>query len=903
MKFTPGIKLYLFILGFAPAAFSFVFLVFYFAKQQVDELYYDPLDRANLISKQVAIASATAISARNKQTLRILAKAAVGEKDVIKIQIFNRFGNLLATASKLQPPTEAMHYPEKKALRFTLPILTPETYAGSRHNIAEKPLGHIELLLSSGPIHSRKITLIKDSFLALAIGLIIIFVAANQIGRKISLPILGLTKTIRQLTKGDLEIRSSYKGICELEDLHTGFNALADALEKNQAQMERKIYLATIRLQKTLRSLEEQNVKLKQARHHSDTQNKVKSQFLAHVSHEIRTPMNGIMGFTELLSKSELTADQLDKLQLIDSSAQNLLIIINDILDLSKLESGKFALNIIEFNLRSYLEDAVSLLCPQGLNIDIILCMNPDFPNLIKGDPIRLQQVITNLVGNALKFTKQGRIVLRARHLNIHGANFMLLSVSDTGRGIAESDQKDMFSPFLQLSDFAVEHYEGTGLGLTISKNIVERMQGYIGVFSRPQRGSTFWIVLPIELSHHQHQEQQTLEMSVVLIHPDLLTRQAMENQLKALGATVYSYASEDAFIQTNPTSTTVEKIIINCLPSESTANSVKKSRTKLIQHSSWPTVLAGNNRQSDLLKLCCQGESDNYLIIPCRSTFLLNTLKSRARSNTEPPDYSVPNVDFHRNLRSRTFLVADDNEINRTLLKSQLLQSKAVVLEAKNGKESLELLNSVAFDLIFLDLQMPVINGMDIVRYLKTNENVNAHTPVIAVTAHALPEQLHTVLDVGFSDCLIKPLLQETLETTLKRWIPDATLSTDNCNPKTISLVQGVLKKTNGDKVLALSLMSRLFEEMPDQLASIEREIVASNVELAKQTTHKLNGSASFCEAKSIQKYAANLENLLSQDRNNYSIDKVQKNLENLKLAIEDLLQDKKAIMEAIKA
>jgi len=360
-------------------------------------------------------------------------------------------------------------------------------------------------------------------------------------------------------------------------------------------------------------------------------------------------------------------------------------------------------------------------------------------------------------------------------------------------------------------------------------------------------------------------------------------------------------YVSADSFIQAKPPSTTRERIIINYLPSQSTAGSIKQTMAKLNQYGNWPIVLAGNNRQSDLLKLCCQDETDSYLIIPCRSTFLLNTLKSRVRTNIECPDFSIPNVDIHRNLRSRTFLVADDNEINRTLLKSQLLQSKAVVLEAKNGKESLELLNSVAFDLIFLDLQMPVINGMDIVRYLKTNENVNAQTPVIAVTAHALPEQLHTVLEAGFSDCLIKPLLQSTLDVTLKKWIPDPSINAENWNSETNSLIQRVLRKTSGDKGLAASLMSKLFEEMPDQLVSIERGIVASNAELAKQTTHKLNGSASFCEAKSIQKYAAKLENELDQDTNNYSIDKVRGAFEDLKQAIEDLIQDKESIMEAI--
>lgn len=903
MKFNPGIKFHLFILGFAPAAFSLVGLVAYFVQVQISDLQTNLLDRANFIGKQLANTSASAISTQDRQTLRILANAAVNEKDVLKIKVYNHSGTLLASASKPQPEEDSSDHQLNKMFRVTTEIFPSSNRSKSTKPSTEKTLGHIILSMSSDQIYARKIALFRNSFIALAVGLLITFFAANRIGRKISQPILGLTKTLKRLTKGDLAVRSTYKGVCELEDLHTGFNALAGALEKNQTLMEQKIYLATIRLQNTLRSLEEQNIKLKQARHHSDMQNRVKSQFLAHVSHEIRTPMNGIMGFTELLSKSDLTAEQLDKLQLIDSSAQNLLTIINDILDLSKLESGKFALNVVEFDLRSYLEDAVSLLCPQGLNINVILYMDPGFPKLIKGDPIRLQQVITNLLGNALKFTKQGRIVLRAKHLDIHGANFILMSVSDTGRGIAESDQKDMFSPFLQLSDFAVEHYEGTGLGLTISKNIVERMQGYIGVFSRPEKGSTFWIMLPIE--HYQKPQPPSIDLTVGLIHQNRLARQALESQLTALGASVICYASADSFIQSADNRSTEENVVIYYLPVRSTANSAKQTLKRLNQHTQSPLVLAGNNLQRDLLKHCDPSETDSHLVIPCRSTFLLNTLQSRIRSNAEAIDDTVPKIEKQRNLRSRTFLVADDNEINRTLLKSQLLQTKAVVLEAKNGKESLELINSVAFDLIFLDLQMPVINGMEIMRYLNTNDNVNAETPVIAVTAHALPEQQHTVLEVGFSDCLIKPLLQGTLEDTLKRWIPDPTLneslSIENWNSKTNDVIQRVLAKTSGDKSLAFDLMNKLFDEMPDQLESIEREINAEKAESAMQITHKLNGSASFCEVKSIQKFAAKLEYALSKNGDDYSTGNVRKNYEYLKQAVEDLMQEKEIILDEL--
>ncbi len=904
MNYAPGIKFHLFVLGFAPAAIAVIFLVLYFAHVRLVDLENDLRERGSLIARQLAAASAISVSAHNKSTLHALANSVIDEKDVTRIVISNRTGSLKIIALRHVGSSSAYPFTHDQDVLVTSNIIALINENGPNHNAKQRLVktivGQVDLYLSSAQIYASKVAILKNSFIVFIFGLLLVFLVSTRIGRKISVPIFALTKILKSLTKGNLDVRTNYKGVSELEDLHAGFNALANTLGKNQVQMEHKVYLATVRLQKTLRSLEEQNLKLKEARHLADTQNKVKSQFLAHVSHEIRTPMNGIMGFTELLAKSGLTAEQLDKLQLIDSSAQNLLTIINDILDLSKLESGKFALNIIEFDLRSYLEDVVSLLCPQSIDIDIILCMDSDFPKSIKGDPIRLQQVITNLLGNALKFTQHGRIVLRARLLDRHGAKSLFLSVSDTGCGIAENDQKDLFSPFLQLSDFAVEHYQGTGLGLTISKNIIERMHGYIGVASRPLRGSTFWIMLPIE--HGPLRCKKLINLPIVLIHGNLLPRHAFESQLKALGVEIKPYESVESFISTPPPDDTKKPPIIFYLPTVSTPTMVKDSLAKLMRYGDWPIILAGSNRQSELLKLCHQSAAGSYLVLPCRSTFLINTLKSSIKDGVDSGSYSYPSIETQPNLYSRTFLVADDNDINRTLLKSQLLQSHAVVLEAKNGKESLELLNSVAFDLIFLDLHMPVINGMDIMRYLKSNDNVNAETPVIAVTAHALPNQLSTVLEVGFADCLIKPLLQDRLRITLKQWLPGRTNNQDyfpvGRGTQPPELVQRILKKTNGDRDLASTLMAKLFDELPNQLASIERDIGASNNAAAKQTTHMLLGSATFCEIKGIQKYASNLETALSQVSSTFSIDD---NFISLKSESENLLSAKERILEIL--
>ncbi len=905
MKLKADIRFRLFLLSFIPAGITVLCLLAYVFHSQKSELEKNLNQQGTLIAQQVAIV--VTINNIQKSRIRNFLTSLIIEHDVLAIKIFDDKKQLFASIGKInnELSKNTVVVIEKKISGDTTNSSSnssaspsPAIQKISNYNQTGTAPGYIKVFLSkTNTVDSQRLFLTHSVIIALS-GLILTLLIVDKIARKISHPILNLTHTVSSITQGNLGTRAKLSGTQEIQTLQRGFNSMASAMQKNQAHLERKIYNATVRLQHTLRSLEDKNLSLEESRKQAISQNKLKSQFLAHVSHEIRTPMNGIMGFIELLSKSELMPDQSDQLQLIETSAENLLEIINEILDLATLESEEFTLKPKNFRLRPYLEDSVSLLAPQAKNSAVTLLIEKDFPTLIHGDPIRIQQVITNLVGNAMKFTPKGRIIIRAQYLKLKSARFGFLSISDTGCGISKEDQINLFSPFPQMSDFDVNPSEGTGLGLTISKSIVERMNGRIGVMSRPGQGSTFWVLLP--LRETKQPEKVNKNFSVVLIDATKLSRAALESQLIALGVHVLAFPSIKSFVA-NFSNSDIANTVFIYNPQTEPEYDDKKPIETIYSVAKNSLLLVGNQPQSELLKTIIQEHSIKFLKLPCRSSFLSDTLQSILQPFTlrkiSPPVTTTPEYINH------TFLVSDDNDINRALLKSQLSQTGAVILEARDGKETLELLNAVAFDLIFLDLQMPIMNGMEIMRHLVENENINQSTPVVAVTAHALPDQQAGVLAAGFSDCLIKPLLKPRLEETMRRCLDyqsthSPTSETSDLSITSTITVQKALDRTEGDIDLACVLLDKLFAEIPDQLEQISKNISVSNYADAKEITHRLHGSLSFFDFSTIKLVANKLETTL----NGQSATSIKKNFSTLKIHLDHLMSLQTSILSEIK-
>jgi two-component system sensor histidine kinase BarA len=589
------------------------------------------------------------------------------------------------------------------------------------------------------------------------------------------------------------------------------------------------------------------------------------------MSHEIRTPMNGIIGFTELLSQSPLSEIQRSQVSLIERSARNLLGIINEVLDLSKLEAGRIVLNPHEFQLRGYLEDTVSLVAPRSPRVPVVLWIHPEVPRRLFTDPVRLQQVLNNLLTNALKSTEQGRVVVRVRDLS-GTTERLLFSVSDSGTGISPRDMGSLFYPFLQLSRYAINQERGTGLGLTIARNIVERVGGNIHVASREGRGTTFWFTLPLKEGAASDLPRLLPSRTLVLVDWDRLHAEALRFQLEELG-----YAVEPVQDHEHWRSATVGLGSIVLLHSGSL-------ETKSQQGTGWwlRQVYSRGATPILILETVSQRQEAYYrelgaicLSPPLRSETLKSALRVAETADGgqlegEKAALSATETLFH----DMHFLVADDNEINRMLLRAQLLKLGAEVDDARDGGEALEMLQIQPYDLVFLDLQMPVLHGLEVLDAVKKEAGPNTHTPVIAITAHAQPEQRQTVIDRGFAECLIKPILERQVIDAASEFLRlrAARQAAPSAAADAAQAVTGysatLLNRSQGDSRVALQVARKLFAELPLQLAAIAEAFQRRERDEAARIIHKVHGSASFCGLEPLRRAAKTLESRLLENK-----------------------------------
>ena len=488
MKLT-GIRFHLLLLGIIPAFILTSALAYYFIANQIQNLEISLNERGDIITRQLAFAGVYGVFSGNHPILQELVNPILQEKDVVSVQIFNNHDEILAEAQQLT-------FPEPKyLLNFTAPVVlqpvgnsNDETlfYSGVE-NPPSKVIGNVRIRLSLENTLANQQTVLINSLLITFFGVLVTALLAFRIGHSISLPIIRLTQAVNDISLGNLSTRANFKAEYEIEDLREGFNVMAIGLEQTHQYLENQIEKATRKLTKANIELANKNQSLEKTKQLAVAQNEIKSQFLAHISHEIRTPMNGIIGFTDLLLNSTQNSQQIDRLELIRSSATNLLSIVNEILELSSLESGKFSLNFKSFNLRNCLENSVSLFSTNTKKIELILDVDNCIPLQINNDSIRLQQIITNLLSNALKFTHQGHIIIRCRLLNAHSVQkTIFISISDTGIGIDPEKLSLMQEPHQKG-----EESTGFGLGLHIVKRISDRFGWKLNIKSERGKGAT----------------------------------------------------------------------------------------------------------------------------------------------------------------------------------------------------------------------------------------------------------------------------------------------------------------------------------------------------------------------------------------------------------------------------
>jgi PAS domain S-box-containing protein len=683
------------------------------------------------------------------------------------------------------------------------------------------------------------------------------------------------------LVEFDLDHEGNPVSLGTVQDITEPYNNLME-LENYRNHLEELVALRTEELQA--------------AKTEADNANQAKSMFLSNMSHEIRTPMNAIMGYAHLMKTDGLTPKQSEQLDKLSEAAQNLLNIINDILDISKIEAHKIQLDIHDFELARVIDNACAIIAElaSGKNLNMLVDLD-GIPQMLRGDGSRFGQILLNLLSNAVKFTEKGGVTLKGRIINRKGTSiFLRFEIIDTGIGIDSRNIARLFHAFEQADDSTTRRYGGTGLGLAISKQLTELMGGRIGVESTLGKGSTFWVELPFEVGgkipESAHLELLQGEKAVV-IDDSPEAREILSKMLSSFGLSVDVAASGREALEKLRKSFDPEdayKLIIvdYKMPDMDGIETVLKMKSMNLRQ---PPNIIMVTAYSDQLPSKDMAEAGISRVLtkpvtPSRLNDALTELLSKDGSDQHITAAEPYKKEIKKRLGAHV-LIVEDNEINQDVT-AELLKAAGIRTSiAVNGKMAVKMVRETSFDLVLMDVQMPVMDGLQATRAIRKIRGMES-LPIIAMTANAFQEDRLKCIEAGMNDHVAKPIKPESLYSALIQWLPEsAGLSEEAEAPGTVPEnheersnvpehailadvkaaggvnVEEGLEILQGDRAHYVSLLHHFTESHGNDAIRLSEQMKSGDWNAVSHTAHALKGVAGTLRAVRIQKLAEELE------------------------------------------